>query len=78
MSVQDIHIWEQVYDIHRAEFVQKVNRLIDRHEEVLLCAAFESAAWIADQVEATARPGEAKETAGEIGQRIRALRDHRR
>lgn len=78
MSAQDIHVWEQIYDIHRAEFVQKVSGLIDRHEEVLLHAAFESAARIADQVEATARPGEAKETAGEIGQRIRALREPRR
>ena len=40
--------------------------------------ALEIAALIADQVEATARPGEAKETAAEIGRRIRALMEEGR
>ena len=36
-------------------------------------AALAGAALVADQVEATARPGEAKDAAAEIGRRIRAL-----
>ena len=36
-------------------------------------AVLEQAALVADQVEATARAGKAKETAAEIGRRIRAL-----
>lgn len=35
--------------------------------------ALAEAALVADQVEAKARPGDGKETAGEIGRRIRAL-----
>ena len=38
-------------------------------------AVLERAALAADQVEATARPGKAKETAAEIGRRIRALKE---
>lgn len=36
-------------------------------------AALQAAALIADQVEAKAEPGDGKETADEIGRRIRAL-----
>ena len=35
--------------------------------------ALEIAALIADQVEATARPGDGKDAAAEIGRRIRAM-----
>ena len=35
--------------------------------------ALQEAALIADQVEATARPGDGKDSAAEIGRRIRAL-----
>ena len=38
-------------------------------------AALDGAALIADQVGAKARPGDGKETADEIGRRIRALKD---
>ena len=37
--------------------------------------ALEIAALIADQVEATARPGDGKDAAAEIARRIRALMD---
>ncbi len=40
--------------------------------------ALADAALFADQVEATARPGDAKETAAEIGRRIRALMEEGR
>ena len=38
----------------------------------------EQAALIADQVEATARPGDGKDAAAEIGRRIRALMEEGR
>jgi len=41
-------------------------------------AVLEQAALIADQVEATARPGDGKDTAGEIGRRIRTLMEEER
>ena len=40
--------------------------------------ALQEAALIADQVEATARPGDGKETAAEIGRRIRAMMEEGR
>ena len=40
---------------------------------VMRADLLEQAALVADQVGAKARPGEAKETADEIGRRIRAL-----
>ena len=40
--------------------------------------ALEIAALVADQVGAKARPGEAKETADEIGRRIRAMMEEGR
>lgn len=73
MSIPDIHIWHQVFDLHRAEFSQKLDTLLARHEDVMTNAALGSAALIADKVEATAKPGDGKDTAAEIGRRIRAL-----
>ena len=40
-------------------------------------AALAGAALVADQVEATARPGDGKDAAAEIGRRIRAMMDGR-
>ncbi len=40
---------------------------------VMRAELLEQAALIADQVEATARPGDGKDAAAEIGRRIRAL-----
>lgn len=73
MSIPDIHIWQQVQDLHRAEFLKKLNTLLTRHETIMTDAALASASLIADRVEATAKPGDGKETAAEIGRRIRAL-----
>lgn len=64
---------ERIARIH-----QQISQQISARMEDVLRECVEHCARIADQVEATARPGEAKETAGEIGQRIRALREHRR
>ena len=41
--------------------------------QMALAAVLEQAALVADQVEAKAEPGHGKETAAEIGRRIRAL-----
>jgi hypothetical protein len=48
-------------------------RHVSAETDCLCNAMLQSAALIADQVEATARPGDAKETAEEIGRRILAL-----
>jgi hypothetical protein len=45
---------------------------------VMRAELLEQAASVADQVEATARPGDGKDTAGEIGRRIRALMEEER
>ena len=45
---------------------------------VMRADLLERAALVADQVGAKARPGEAKETADEIGRRIRALMEETR
>jgi|APGre2960657404_1045060.scaffolds.fasta_scaffold176998_2 hypothetical protein len=49
----------------------------DNVNDIFNCV-LELAALVADQVEATARPGDGKETAAEIGRRIRALMVARR
>lgn len=41
--------------------------------QMAMAAVLERAALVADQVEANAEPGNGKETAAEIGRRIRAL-----
>ena len=48
-------------------------RQVSAETDYLCNAMLGRAALIADQVEATARPGEAKDAAAEIGRRIRAL-----
>ena len=50
-------------------------RQVSAETHFLSDAVLERAALIADQVEATARPGDAKDAAAEIGRRIRALMD---
>lgn len=75
MSIPDIHIWQQVQDLHRAEFLKKLNTLLTRHETVMTDAALASAAMIADKVEAAAKPGDGKKAAAEIVKRILALRE---
>lgn len=48
-------------------------RQISAETDCLCDAVLERAALVADQVSAKARPGDGKETADEIGRRIRAL-----
>ena len=64
----------------RAE-LRAINRAIGDEAENLSFLhddLLEQTALIADQVEATAEPGHGKETAAEIGRRIRALMDEGR
>jgi hypothetical protein len=48
-------------------------RHVSAETDCLCNAMLQRAALIADQVEATARPGDGKDAAAEIGRRIRAL-----
>ena len=52
-----------------ADTLQEERGEVERLHDALL----ERAALIADQVEATARPGDGKDAAAEIGRRIRAM-----
>ena len=64
-----------------ASELRVINRVIGGEAENLSFLhddLLEQTALIADQVEATAEPGHGKETAAEIGRRIRALMDEGR
>ena len=50
-------------------------RQVSAETDFLCDAVLERAALVADQVGAKARPGKAKDTADEIGRRIRALKE---
>ena len=85
MSTTDLAIWEEIrseVSARNRASLEEVTGLIVHHEKVLVQtarqAALAGAALVADQVEATARPGDGKDAAAEIGRRIRAMMEEGR
>lgn len=85
MSTTDMAIWEEIRSEVSARYrasLEEVSGLIVHHEKVLVQtarqAALAGAALVADQVGATARPGDGKDTADEIGRRIRSMMEEGR
>ena len=65
--------------IYAKELHEMADDIADESDglQMALAAVLERAALVADQVGATASPGDGKETADEIGRRIRALMERR-
>ena len=63
------------FDDHEAFYAASLNQNSKRiaNKRVTRQNALADAAFVADQVEFTARPGDGKDAAAEIGRRIRAL-----
>ena len=73
LRADDLHALVIATEALARNLSDSVSLMIDQE----IRSALARAAIIADHVEATARPGEGKDAAAEIGQRIRAMMEGR-